>query len=873
MRATGQMSESFNVRVSSPSDKTWSGNMILFGALLVILLAATVFRVFGDGSALFLVPMMCVIALFRLFASNDRYRWTQLSQPLLLIVLFAIVQGFTIPGRTSPISADPGATFRFACFLGGLIIFQDVLTALSGYDSYLRKIVIFLIVLALGSAIYGLTIKWLLPVGPDWPGAAVLSEQGYGQFANRNHFGFLMETGLGLITGLIIFGRMSRWRFFAVLVSYCVIVIALIDSQSRGALVSWAAISVLGALTFVVARERRRAPGTNGGKPSAWNFLGTTAKAAAFCLLLVLGIAVLIATVGGETIVGRFENVNRELKQLPGPAHINRRAIWSYTVDLIGENPIAGVGFGAYPDAVTEFDRSSGKFDLEQAHNDYLEIAANGGLIGVLLVGWFFVLAVRKATDALRRSDGFELGARFGSILGLAGMLVHSTVEFGLHIPVNAFAAFALISIATSRSGIPPPSPLRSPAWIKIIAVGSAVILVAVFALKFGISDHFAARALTSRDAADAERAILFDPSNAASHHALADILRANGRIEAALGEYERSIELRRFDYRTRLDLGTIQLEKGDVAAAETSFREAVRLAPFYSRPNFLLGSLLVQRGQTDPGFAHLRNAARGDDSLYQQLIATAARVASGDPERIISFVGTTELVGRIKLAEYFAVNSILTEPAVTLLTGDGLPDDEKETIARRLLDNGNPAVSRLVWLTTVDTRFAAENGPVYDGGFEDDQLRDRGLFGWDVNKKNGSVDVSFDRKAPFQGIRSLLIRYSGHIGTDTDVISQRLVVRPGAKYRLNFAYSSDEMVSAALPQFVLRGGNGTELVRSAAFNSTHGQWVRGSIEFNSLEASVVIFGLQREHCNSDPCPVFGDLKLDSIELTRVGSQ
>ncbi len=866
------MSEAIKVRVTFPSDKNRLGNTILFGSLLVILFAATILRTIGDGSAMFLVLIVCILAFVRLFGElNGRIRRSPLNLPLLAIALFALAQGFAVPGRATPVSLDPGATFRFACLLGGLILFQDGLAAYLGNESHIRKTVLFLIALALASAVYGLTIKWFLPLNFGWPGATGVSDQGYGQFANRNHFGFLMEAGLGLITGLIVLGRISRWQIFAALVAYGVIVLALIDAQSRGALVSWAAISLFGVLTFVVARERRRAPELNGGRPSLTKHLGTTAKAAAFCLLLVLGIATLIATVGGESIVGRFENVNRELEKKPATANINRRAIWSYTADLIRENPIAGVGFGAYPDAVTEFDRSSGKFDLEQAHNDYLELAASGGLIGVLLVVWFLVLAAREATVGLRQSAGFELGARTGAMLGLAGILVHSTVDFGLHIPVNAFTAFALIGIATTNSRILPPNSTRRSDWIRFAFIGSMIILIAAFAAKFGISDNFVARSIASRDAVDAERAIRFDSLNASAHQALAGILRANGQFEAAAIEYERSIELRRFDYRTRLDLGSIQKEIGNAALAERSFRDAVRLAPHYSRPNFVFGSVLVERGQYDDGFAHLRVAARGDDSLYPQLIESAARIASGDPDRIISFVGTAELVGRIKLAEYFVVNSILTEPVMALLTGDGLPNYEKEAIARRLLDNGKPAVARAVWLTTIDGRFAVDDGSVYDGGFEDDQINDRGLFGWDVTKMNGSVNVKFDANGAFQGNRSLFIRYSGHIAPDTDVISQRLLVTPRAKYRLSYVYNSTEMVSAALPQFVLRSGNGTELVRSAPLNGTRGQWVRGSVDFDSLETAFVIVGLRREHCDNNPCPVFGDLRLDAIELKKAG--
>ena len=91
------------------------------------------------------------------------------------------------------------------------------------------------------------------------------------------------------------------------------------------------------------------------------------------------------------------------------------------------------------------------EYVAQEAHNDYLEVLASGGIVGAALVTLFFFLLVKQSLPRLRSGSPFVRVACLGALAGLFGVCVHSLGEFGLHVPSNAFAAFALVAAVTAR--------------------------------------------------------------------------------------------------------------------------------------------------------------------------------------------------------------------------------------------------------------------------------------------------------------------------------------------------------------------------------------------------------------------------------------
>jgi O-antigen ligase len=125
------------------------------------------------------------------------------------------------------------------------------------------------------------------------------------------------------------------------------------------------------------------------------------------------------------------------------------------------DHPVFGTGLGTiqlvYPPYETLYD---GKI-VNHAHNDYLEALAETGILGGLCCAWFigvlFVVALRSLQEA---AHNFAAALRLAALAGCCGILVHSLVDFNLHIPANAYFFFLMALLATSPMiSVPAPGP------------------------------------------------------------------------------------------------------------------------------------------------------------------------------------------------------------------------------------------------------------------------------------------------------------------------------------------------------------------------------------------------------------------------------
>jgi O-antigen ligase len=157
--------------------------------------------------------------------------------------------------------------------------------------------------------------------------------------------------------------------------------------------------------------------------------------------------------VGGESLTNRLENepLSRELRlqRSDSNSRVRRIDMWAATVDLIKAHPIAGAGLGAYWVAIPQFFDYSGKKELQQAHNDYLELLAGGGMIAGGLLVLFAVFFLKGAIRRLHSHDLFRRAACGGALTGLVAVAVHSSMDFGLHVPINTIVCATLIVIAS----------------------------------------------------------------------------------------------------------------------------------------------------------------------------------------------------------------------------------------------------------------------------------------------------------------------------------------------------------------------------------------------------------------------------------------
>lgn len=452
--------ESPNLPNSSAEQETntrptisYFGRTAFYGTLSVIFFAALSFGTIDIWRKSLFISLISVCGAFRVFDALRTGAFT-LARPVLLfplagVLILATFQIFQI----FAISADPYDTQVFLVVFGGLVITFEILSKYSNSPGRVNALVALVLIIGAGTALFGILRHWFPGLPPGILAGFEQPEQGFGQFQNRNHFAVLMEMSFGLLLGMLIKGDYPRRVKFAGWIVSGILVSGIIAASSRGGLISLAALTSYAVFVHILTRDGGRSDRLSDSRIFGYltkPLIGRVAMAIGLSCLIVILVWAAIGFVGGDYLVTRVEKISEEITVNDG-SKMNRNIIWQSTLDMIRERPFLGNGFGAFAHAVPRYDLTNGTYTLEQAHNDYLELLAAGGIVGfAFFLGFGVIIAIRIVKN-LRTSDLARQPVCFGASIGIFGVLIHSFVDFGLHILVNALIFVVLIAIATSE--------------------------------------------------------------------------------------------------------------------------------------------------------------------------------------------------------------------------------------------------------------------------------------------------------------------------------------------------------------------------------------------------------------------------------------
>ena len=131
---------------------------------------------------------------------------------------------------------------------------------------------------------------------------------------------------------------------------------------------------------------------------------------------------------------------------------------WEAAIDHIRVSPWIGTGSGTHLIYGRLFRRPPIQVDPVHAHCDYLELVAEYGIVGAVCMALFLTAHVRRAlrtySEILRRRiipSGFHRSNSFavqlGALCAVAGLAIHSVVDFDMHIPGNALVFAFLFGV------------------------------------------------------------------------------------------------------------------------------------------------------------------------------------------------------------------------------------------------------------------------------------------------------------------------------------------------------------------------------------------------------------------------------------------
>jgi O-antigen ligase len=280
----------------------------------------------------------------------------------------------------------------------------------------------------------------------------------FGPFVNPNHYAGWMLMALPLVLGLAqaalqgttLAGRGVRDRVLwaaseeggTLVLSLCaglIMGVSLMMTRSRSGIACLVvAIALSGGMLFL--RQRRAS--------------ARIAVAAAF-VFVFLGA---VAWAGVDTMLGKFQASGREVSLS------SRVNAWKDTVRIIRDSPVMGTGFDTYGTAMMVYQTSRQGEHFQEAHNDYLQLAAEGGLLVGLPILFTLAIFVAEVRRRFREApkEGMTYWLRVGAVVGLIAIALQSLIEFSLQMPGNAVLWSVLAALALHQSPRLRPASARS---------------------------------------------------------------------------------------------------------------------------------------------------------------------------------------------------------------------------------------------------------------------------------------------------------------------------------------------------------------------------------------------------------------------------
>lgn len=270
----------------------------------------------------------------------------------------------------------------------------------------------------------------------------------FGPFVNRNHYAGWMLMAVPLAFGFFL-GRMSEatedvsgsWRRRLLWLS---------TPAASGLVVTAFAVAVMVmSVAFSLSRSGIGCliAGLIGLGLFALRRLTNRAGNLAVASFLVLAVVLSIGWAGSNRVAVRFDEFRRD-------AFGGRAGVWSDAWRIARAYPLAGTGLGTFGLGMLFYQTPPVEKRYSEAHNDYLQLAAEGGWL--LAVPALILLALLsreiRRRFAERRDDQRIYWIRVGAVAGLCSIALQALVDFSLQMPGNAALFCVLMAIALHRS-------------------------------------------------------------------------------------------------------------------------------------------------------------------------------------------------------------------------------------------------------------------------------------------------------------------------------------------------------------------------------------------------------------------------------------
>jgi len=242
-------------------------------------------------------------------------------------------------------------------------------------------------------------------------------------YGNHNHLAGFIEMALPFLLALLLTRRRSLAWLMVIIYLALVLVTVQALTLSRG---GWAAMACSIAFMVMMLLSQRQFH----SKKLILVLTGITLIVSAFILASTPTVSRMM------TLAQKDEAASAE----------TRMTAWKGSVEMIKDHAAFGTGPGTYVAAFPAYQPPSLGVIFRHAHNDYLHFTADVGVWVIAVMVWmlivFFKAGFKNRESRSRQTRGFALA----SMAAVVAILVHSIVDFNLHIPANTFAFCVIVS-------------------------------------------------------------------------------------------------------------------------------------------------------------------------------------------------------------------------------------------------------------------------------------------------------------------------------------------------------------------------------------------------------------------------------------------
>ena len=625
------------------------------------------------------------------------------------------------------------------------------------------------------------------------------SHLGYpiGLFVNRNHNAVLLLLSMPVVAALTarrMQGTNAKLPYLvgslAVLTIIGVVVIA---TTSRMAL-ALLPVALAGSLALLLFRQ-------------------------SFMRLAVPSMLALAAVAGTISWVGGF---NRNLARFSS-LHDGRFNYWDDVSWALHHYGLAGTGFGSFVPVYQTAESLSGISPaiLNHAHNDFIELALEGGIPAIaLLVAFFVILGVAAVQSVRKRFDFNRASINVAAALGITLVLAFSLVDYPLRMPAIACAFAVLCACLLPTPVATEPvreSATREKPW-GIFAPRAVAVAVCACAGLFVVQAGLSASSILSDDYASARA---WAPWSAAAHETIAaDALSASDRQRAG-EEATEALRLSPIDAVAVRTAALSRMMSGATARGNALMEIATILG--WRDPVTQVWAIQASTRSGEP-----EKAIQRAEALFQQeqfLAPSLALLLQDAPNGPTTQALTRALAARpqwragfIKAAAQLPPNYLakLTAVVSTLNRGSApLTIEESQPLLDRLLAANDTGSARLLWAGVRRGDYIA------NGSFEAVSSRNGADVpsDWDIGDEDLATIATQAPDFPGHG-RALRISSAARSG---GILSQRLMLAPGS-YALSYRARSGEGAGSAV-SWELRCASSDEIQESQEPPASGSRW------------------------------------------------